>query len=464
MVTLGDYPIDSPVYRSMSGEMFATLQKALETGHGVVPIGATGGQTFRVQSLENTLKVATEQTEKELPLWSKLTKLPAYSTTIEYTRLDDWGDSGDGSNLFVDEIASLTQQDATYKRLAALVKYLAIRKEVSHISTLVNNIIDPMAQKAHEGTLQLLRAAEFGFVYGNSMYNDVAFDGFIKQIDDAATGEYSDIIIDWEGNPPSEDMLETAGRVVADHYGYLDYLVMSNRAKSDLVRALFPYQRINMPPDQSGRWGAALNVYEGGHSVMEIKGSRYIRTFRPRTQGMEGAPGPISAVTASTSADSASKLEAKTYYYWVSACYRGFESAAVAASPQTVNVGEKVTLTIPAANWSSSGQAATYAKIYRSTNVADINNATLIGYVARAASGNTTWEDLNQTRDNCTDAIGFTMEPDVVSVRQLAPLMKMDLAQTTNSLPFLILLYIVPILFVPTKCVHIKNIGVLPNA
>ncbi len=461
-VGLGDYPADSPVVNQMSGQEFATLQKALVTGQGIVAEGATGGQAFRVQSLEQTLKVATEASEKELPLWSKFSKLPANSTTIEYTRQDDWGDSGDGGNFFDGEIADLSEQEATYTRLAAMVKYLVVKKEVSFASTLVNSIVSPMAQKAHEGTLQILRAAEFGFFYGNSTYNPLAFDGFIKQIDAVASGDNADIVIDWKGNPPSEDMLEQAGRVVADHFGYLDYMVMGTRAKSDLTRAMFPNQRINMPPNAEGRVGSPLHIYEGSNSTMEVKGSRYVRNFRPRATGMTGAPGAISAVTAATDAESTSELEAKTYYYWVSACYRGFESAPVAVGAVTPAVGEKITLSIANGAWDGSAPAATYARIYRSTDINSTANATLIAQVARVADDTTTWEDLNQSRDNCTDAVGLTFTPEVLALRQLAPLMKMDLAQVTTSLPFLLLLYCVPILFVPTKCVRIKNIGVLP--
>ena len=462
-VGLADYPKDSAVAGMMGGEELASLSKALETGSGIVAANATGGQTFRVQSLEGTLKLATEKSEKELVLWPKIAKDPAFSTTIEFTRQEDWGEERD---LFVGEVATLPEVEATYKRLAALVKFMAIKKEVSFASTLVKSIVDPMAQKAHEGTMQLLRGAEFGFMYGDSGINSLAFDGFLKQITDAATGTNSDIVLDWEGNPPSEAMLEEAGRIVADHYGYLDYMVMGTRAKSDLTKAMFPYQRTNMPPNAEGRFGAVLNVYDGSNSVMEVKGSRYIRFFRPLSSGMTGAPDQPAGgnvPTATNAGDSSSQLEdSTTYYYWVGLGLTGIESAATQCSA-TTGTSEKITVSIPDAAFTA-GVDATYANIYRSTTN-NIATATRIAQVARVGGGNpTTYVDLNQSRDNCTDAVGFTWAPEVLSIKQLAPLMKMDLAQVTTSLPFLLLLYILPLLFVPTKCVRIKNIGVLNEA
>jgi len=462
IIGLQDYPVGSPIHGLMGAGELATLHKALTTGQGIVAEGATGGQTFRVQSLERTLKVATEASERELVLWPRLKKDPAMSTTIEYTRLEDWGDSGDFAHLFDSEIAAVRETDATYKRLVELVKYLVVKKEVSFPATLVQNIVDPMAQKAHEGTMQILRAAEFAFAYGDASVNELEFNGFLKQIEDAAQS-VPEISLDWEGNPPTEDMLEEASRIVADHFGYLDFMVMSTRAVRDLTRTLFPKQRITQPPSPDGRYGSPLQSWAASNSVIEIKGSRYIRNFRPRSEGMTGAPtAPAQGSLSATAADdSTSKLELNTtYYYWVSNSVTGLESAGTAVSATTSAVTpQKITISLADAGF---GTGATYMTIYRSkTN--DITTATRIARVKRVGGGSaTTYVDRNYVRDNCTDAIGFTWTPEVLSLKQLAPLMKMDIAQTTTSLRFLILLYITPVLFVPTKCIRIRNIGLLP--
>ena len=455
---------------SITGEEFATLRKALTTSEvGVVQPGDTGGPAFRVQALEGVLKTATEKSEKDLVFWTRLAKNPAMSTAIEYSRQEDWGGSGDGGNFFSPEVSDLPEQEATYKRLAAMVKFLTIRKEVSYASTLVNNIVSPQAQKTHEGTMQLLRAAEFAFSYGDSACNELQFDGFLKQISAAATGEFSDIVIDMKGSPPDEDMLEDASRRCAAHFGYLDLMVMGLQAKGDLAKSLFPNQRIAVPGAGDGFYGNPVEGFNAGCSRFEIKESRYIRTFAPLAVSMSGSKTPTKldaghAPTAVVAADSTSELEVQTYYYWVSMCNQGHESAAYPVSADVDAVDKKVTVTVADANFLLGSAAATYISIYRSS-INAIATATRIASVPRAAAGaDTVYVDLNQNRDNCTDAMGFSWEPEVVDCKQLLPLMKMDLAQITNTLPFLLQLFLVPILYVPTKCVRIKNIGRLQRA
>lgn len=478
IIGLGDYPLSSPIHGMMAGADMNTLQKALQTGSSIVAAGATGGPTFRVQSLEGTLKVAMEKSASELVLWNKLAKQAAQSTVIEFTRQNSWGaDQG----LFSSEIADLVSQDAAYERVAAMIKFLTVKKEVSYAATLVNGIVDPMAQMAHEGTMQLLRAAERAFVFGNCNaavaglgVNAYEFDGLISQITAAAaTSGNEDIILDWLGNAPSEDMLEQAGKIVSDKYGNLNYMVMANQAKADLTRSMFPNQRINMPiMNAEGRYGNPLNNYLGSFSEMEIKASRYMKRKAPlaatqTTGGVAGtdiAPSALTAATLTTPGNAASLMEAKAYYYWLSASANGKESAYYPAitsgKTATPAVGQSVVITVGNAEWGSGEIAGSYMNVYRST-VNNAATATLIGSVVNAAGTDTVFTDLNSIRDNCADAIGLTFEPDVISLRQLAPLTKMDLAQVTNSLPFMLLLFLTLVLFVPTKCVWIKNIGKL---
>lgn len=470
-VGLRDYPEGSPIFDMMGGDQLAALNKAMETGHDIVQVGETGARTFRVQSLESTMKLAVEKNEKLFPIWSKIAKDPAFSTTIEYTRQNDWGEESD---LFVAEQAALKEVDGGYERLAKLVKYMAIKKQVTHVATLVRSIVDPMAQAAHEGTMQILRGAEFAFMYGCEDINPLSFDSFPKQIAAAASGTNADIVYDLEGNPPSEAMLEKAGRIVADHFGDLNYLLMGTKAKSDLTKSMFGYQRIGMPPPTGGRWGAVLDQYDGTFGEISIRPSRYIRTFAPRTVSMTGAPTTLSGGTlpvASTTANANTKLDAgTTYYYWVSVAQEGVESAAAACS-QTAEAGKDNTITVANTSFAGGSTEKTYyITVYRST-VNDITTATRIARVPKGKTMNAdgslstsidcVFIDSNTFRDNCTDAIGFTWSPDVLALKQLAPLMKMELAQTTNVLPFMLLLYLVPILFVPTKCVLIRNIGML---
>lgn len=462
LVGMSSYPKDSPVYGALSSVDVAELRKALETGNTAVAIGGpnTGVSALRPQSLESTLKVVTV-TQKHLKLWPKLAKDPARSTLEEFSRLDALGEVGDG---FIPEVATPVSTAETMARQAVAIKFMGVKKEVSLASTLVHNIVGNLeAHEAQIATTELLAQLERNLVYGNSTINSLSFDGFIKLISDAATGDASDIVLDWEGKAPDEAMMERACQIVGDHYGVLDYALTSVRGKSNLRASIFPAQRANMPDAIGGAIGFEFNEYRGGSRVA-IDDSVFIRDKKPRAIAMTvtNTPANPASFTATQGNDSASKLEAnKTYYYWIGMGKQGLESAAVAASAATTALNQKITLSMADSNFGSGANAAEYINIYRSTNVNAIGNATLIAQVARAAGGApTTYVDLNQNRDNCDLMLGFTWDPEgVVKFKQLAPLMKLSLAVTGTSSPFMVLLFGSPILFAPTKCIYIKNMG-----
>ena len=74
------------------------------------------------------------------------------------------------------------------------------------------------------------------------------------------------------------------------------------------------------------------------------------------------------------------------------------------------------------------------------------------------AAGNKV-RDLNRFVPNCDQALLVQFDNEVIEFAQLAPLMKMDLAQLSPAYRFMILLYGTPLLYAPKKMVRIINIG-----
>ena len=67
--------------------------------------------------------------------------------------------------------------------------------------------------------------------------------------------------------------------------------------------------------------------------------------------------------------------------------------------------------------------------------------------------------DKNRTIAGCDEAFLIDSGEDVWSFKQLAPLMKMDLAVLSPATRFMLLLYGTPILYAPKKMVTFRNIG-----
>jgi len=481
-VGIQDYPAGSAIQGMMSNEDVAVLAKALETGSGIVAADATGGQALRVQSLENTLKIVAPQ-QKNLRLWPRLSKEPVQSTTVEFTRQDTaYGEGlGDG---FIGEIAEASVSDETYIRKVALVKFIGAQGQVSLAQQLVNNIVNPiLAQQVSAKTTAVLLKTEHALVYGDSALNPLSYDGFIAQILKAAWADPSGlgnpvngIVIDWEGNPPDQAMIEDAAQRVQNRYGTLDYALMGTDVKSSLTKALFPGQYIPQPPNAEGRYGTPFRIYESSYGPVELEGSVFVRSFgcSQTAVGGSSAPAATDAVTVAVASDSSSKLDKGTYYYWVTMCRRGFSSTPLAVTGETTSVSQKITLTVADAKFAPGGTPnAEYISIYRS-QINDITTATLIarvprGYTydgtsCRADGPNTVYVDVNQNRDNCGEMIGFTWDTNqVLTFKQLAPPMKLDLAIVGTYTPFMCLLYGTPVVYAPSKLVYVKNIGKLPR-
>ena len=67
--------------------------------------------------------------------------------------------------------------------------------------------------------------------------------------------------------------------------------------------------------------------------------------------------------------------------------------------------------------------------------------------------------DKNRSLPGCEESFLIDNQEEVWSFKQLAPLMKMDLAVLSPATRFMLLLYGTPILYAPKKMVTFKNIG-----
>jgi hypothetical protein len=82
----------------------------------------------------------------------------------------------------------------------------------------------------------------------------------------------------------------------------------------------------------------------------------------------------------------------------------------------------------------------------------------LVAASSQANNGTTTWTYDGTMIPNTSIAFAGEMTPEVIMFKQLAPLMKMDLAIVAPAFRFMILLYGVLQLFAPKKWIKIINI------
>jgi hypothetical protein len=134
------------------------LRKALSAGQDVNAPAVAAGEGFplRIESLERTLKVVTYRMD-DVRLWRNITKLPAYNTVEEYNRLRSYG-SGEGT-AFISEGDLPETDDSTYSREFTIIKYLGTTRSVTHVMSLVRQLVVFINKAVLNGFMMIQPAA-----------------------------------------------------------------------------------------------------------------------------------------------------------------------------------------------------------------------------------------------------------------------------------------------------------------
>jgi hypothetical protein len=160
--------------------------------------------------------------------------------------------------------------------------------------------------------------------------------------------------------------------------------------------------------------------------------------------------------------DAASQFEADDagdYFYVAQAVNRYGRSANVdvVAGPVAVTVDEddKVSFTLTP----GAGGDVDWYEIFRTAKDGASGTERLILRVPSAGAGATTIEDLNANLPGTTMAGLFQQNLESMSVKQLAPMVKIPLATIDTSVRWAQVIYMVPVLYAPGKNLLFKNIG-----
>jgi hypothetical protein len=473
---------------SASAQDVNELNKALEAGAGYsgAPTALTGGGALQVESLDSSLRSVTYEM-KNIKLWPILTKDQAFNTIEEYNRQDSFGDQARG---FIGEGSLPRSEDASYTRQIQRVRFIGVTRELTHVYTLVRNAHgDAIAREIRSGTMRILEIAERGLFDGRGYYSnagkfdggaavldaDLAWEGLDAQLRrgesdptaqaKAFTGYGLDesTIADQRGAILDEDALEDGGRIVADNFGYPNLMVMDTKTHSDLGRQFYPKERVNPMGVQNGKAGFVLQSFVSSAGEFQLMSDVFLRPKRKAFDPVHSdAPAQPSGVAASDVDSKFASSDAGDYIYYATAIKEASATTSGAgegpASPASVAVtvasGDKVTLTIPAVTG-----AFAYA-VYRSIKDGAATTAEFIGYGAPTTVGGAcTFVDMNHKLPGSAQAYLLSNDSEIIKFKQLAPLMKMDLAIVATAYRWMQLLYGTPIVYAPRKNLLFENIG-----
>ena len=461
------------------------LNKALSAGVGYAgaPSSLTGGGALQVESLDASLKSVTYEM-KNIKLWPMVAKDQAYNTIEEYNRINQYGDQGHG---FIAEGALPRSEDSNYSRQIQRVRFIGVTRELTHVYTLVRNAHgDAIAREIRNGTMRILEIAERNLFDGHGFYShnglfdgsdsallpegDLAWDGLDKQIrkgdSDASAqasaftgyGNLESVIKDMRGSVLDEDALEDGGRIVVENFGLPSICMMDTKAHSDLARQFYPKERVNPMGVANGRAGFVLQSFVSSAGEFSLVSDVFLRPKRTNANPTFDAPAAPGSLTVSDAGANANSLFAAgdvgTYHYKASAINSNGEGPLSAdANAALAAAGDAMQIVIPGVTG-----AVAYA-VYRAP-VGASSGHEFIGYVAPSVvGGSATMLDLNQKLPGLAQSYLLSNESEVIRFKQLAPLMKMDLAIVATAYRWMQLLYGTPIVYAPRKNLIFSNIG-----
>lgn len=461
---------------NVDAEAAVSLAKSLEADYVVA--NPTNGGAMKLQSLEENLKWLTASRAEDFPLWFKIPKVKAYSTVEEFTTADSYGTQSGG---FVLQTEAPPEQDGTYTRRYANVKYIATQGAVTDVlATLYPAHGNVMALKLRERILWIMQRINHYLYKGDSNLvfsgEGPEWDGLDSQVDATAIEDNRGIY------PLTQPIIEKVAVDAMNDFARPRVLLASTNAISDLNKTTYPMQKTDVPA--SGDMGQAFDGIRTTAGKLAFMPDRFLAR-------QYSAPSPLAAAT-STSAPSAPSLVAvavagangdftkgdatgatRDYCYAITLGNRFGESApTLMAAPQAITNVQKlaggrldVTVTNPAVIGTF---APEWVGVYRTTNLvtagatpAAVSAYSLIMRVpvsSQAALGTTVVADVNLYLPFTEQAYVVDFSKEVIEFKQLMPLMKADLAYTSLARRFWVGLFGTPIVYAGKKIRRIINI------
>lgn len=473
-------------------EQVQQLIKAITAGDskGGSVTGLNSGPSLKLESLEATLKTLSYQM-KMFTLYNMIGKKKAYSTAEEYNKLDNYGSE---SSYFIGEGELPESQDSQYQREVATVKYMGTTRQVTDVAMRVRSQVPNLIlQEEKNGMLYLGKGCDNFLFHGNSsvvpkQFNGMYYNHKVGLVGTSGTNldyKNSDFVVDNKGFILQEgDVNKAISAVVNQGYGMVTDIFGPPTVFDSFATSKYDIRRTGEADIRKGVYGNKVMEFTTQFGDVKVQNDIFARRsiFRKTAGDTAGkrhpkapeAITPDGAIPLVANVDTYNQYltaYAGDYFVAVAAVNEYGEGALTALSAAVVAVGadDSIDMKFTLVNGS---YPATGFVIYRSeknptTALADTPLYPVFKVsAAEHAAGYDGSGVANITRDRNYDIpnteCAFVTEnnPDqVFSLKELSPMMKMDLALTSPTYRFMILYYITNILYAPKKVGVIKNIG-----
>jgi len=456
-------------------ELNKALRKAGTIGYQT-PADTTVGGTLSPlvpQSLEGTLASATF-TMKQLSIWPRIPKKPVSQTVHEYTVVNEHGMDLDP---FIAEGGGGTTNSSDYTRQAVQIKYMAERREVTDVATMVGLIgpnANALAEETERGTISLMQKVERQILHGNVDLNANGFDGIIEQVRNGGN------VTDLEGSPVTSDLLqELLGTLQsAPYFGNPDTIYLEPKVLQDLIRQTVAFGRHDQVKVSDGTkvtFGARNIEIMSSYGPIPVQPAPFLFTAYPAPTAGSGGTSAPSTPTINAQPVHAAGLtgtsgwlaaDAGDYYWKMVAVSDGGYSAPVTSAQTAVVVDQKIAIDMDDAAAQAADVPVKYYRVYRSAKDGAVGTCKLLLEVpvnALGGAAGTYFGDLNNVKPNTTKSLIVQHDPTIMEFVRLLDFLRRPLAEVATTKPFLLMLFGAPVVKVPSKCWLLDNIGVTPS-
>jgi len=465
-----------------------TLYKAMSaehiTGTQTWDDATVSGAGLKVESLENTLKILVN-TPRHTPFFFRIGKKPATNTVEEYVQLQNYGNLDGGSTL---EGELPVNADSIFVRRANLIKYFGVVGGVTHQMQLVQTgagISNMLATETKNKVELMTKILEGYLPFADSRKVPTLFNGFMAQHEmDTGFPSYdayqdSEVVVDLRGSVLTDTAVEQAALGIVNNFGLGDMLISSPRTFSNFVTRYHSRKWMQPVPAQirDGVFGQRVNEIITQNGAVEIMQSNFFRfSFQKYLTTPTTSPqAPLSPIADPTTpaaavADPYNRFANFTgdYLYAVAAKNRFGESALVPLGTGLVTVAAGNSVQLTFAPNPADPNPATCFSIYRTKvnplstdayyKILEVSMTELTNGHDGAPAGSI--YDRNRFLPDTDQAMLVEWDADqVLAWKQLAPMMKMNLAIIAPIMRFMVLCYGATFLYAPKKMVRFINIG-----
>ena len=454
----------------MKGEVGYPLQ-------GQAYVGGQGGTgelaPLVPQSIQNTLDSQTFLAN-HIRFWKMLAKRPVTSTLHEATRINEHGTMALDPWFAEGSVPGISE--AEYERQVVQIKYLAEYIELTDVSTMVGIIganRSALAQRTEDGTLALLGKLERLLFGADSDLTPLAFDGLYKQLTTGAPDNYTD----QRANGVTPQFLqELLGNVQADpNFGNPNAILVDPRQYQSLANIATQHGRhdqIRNPATGIVTFGHNRLYVGSPYGNVEVMPCPLMRPVKfanatalgnnpPNSGAIPGVPTFVAGASALSQFTAA---DAGNYFYTIVGVGDEGVTAPVSSVAVAVNAGDVVTFTIAdgAAAPDGTHSGIRYYRVFRSAKDATSAAGALFMWEFPAndnGGGNETiFIDDNAHIPGTAPIFLLQNTPDVMYWAQLLDFTRRPLAQTTTTIPFLLMLFGSLFVKVPTKNWVVDNV------